>query len=479
MQNTPDYTGLEERLQAVYSVLAPFQREIVDHFDLNPKCSLDATGGTGKTLMTLYATFKSRPKTVLILCSKNAFYTWQKEVKKWFPEWSGEEFFSVIEGQTPAKRAKCWQKDALFYICSYGTFRSDKAKALALRADVILSDEYHKGGLKNRKSATTLAIKELEPFAKRIHPASGSAIRKGPQDLWSLLNILARRAFTSYWAFVYKYCVVIDGMFGKEIDGPKNEEEMLRLIKPYYVRVPRSISDAQKPKLLRQIIPLKKTPLQAKHYKELAEELVTIYETSAGDFDIIASPTIVGVYIKLRKLLICPQMIGIQDMGAGLDMVLDICSDRDDYHTVIFTPFTDGIPIFKEALEKALPDYRIFTLQGGDTWEKIKQVTDDFRADRKTICICSVMYSQSFELESAEHCHFLGYDWDQNSNEQCEWRLQRMTADITRPITAYYYQYKESVDEDIMETLNTNTMNVKKTFRSVDELKTHLGGTIV
>lgn len=476
MKEQPDYSELPAYLEAVRKILVPFQHEVADHFEVNGKCALDSVGGTGKSLLALYGTFFRRPKTVIIVCSGSAMYTWQKEILKWFKPWANS--ISVIEGSTPAKRRKCWEKDALFYICTYGSLRVDKSLALQKNADVLIADEYHRGGLKNPKSAATKVFKELEPYAKAIFPTSGSGIRKGPQDLWGLLNILNRKKFTSYWHFIGRYCVILETHFGKEIAGPRNMEEMLNLIRPNYIRVPRSISDAQKPKLLRKVISLPLTPLQKKHYQELNEEMVTLYKTSEGDFDMIASSTVIGVKIKLRKLLICPQMLGIPDLGSGLDAVLDQIANRDDPHTVIFTPFLDAIPIFKEYLQQRLPTTKIMVLKGGDDWRVIKEVTDEFRANSNSLVICSLMFAQSFELETASFCHFLGYDWDQGSNEQCEWRLQRMTADITRSITAYYYAYRGTVDDDILSTLNTNTLNVQRTFASVDKLQAHLKGEL-
>lgn len=478
MKIRPDYDalGLPGYLEAVRKRLVPYQLEVVDHLIDNPKCAIDSVGGTGKSLMALYATFSKRPKAVIIVCSSNALYTWIKEIDKWFKPFA--KMCVVVEGQPAAKRKKIWQQDALFFICTYGTLRADQKEAIAIKADVIISDEYHKGGLKNPKSQATKVFKELEPYAESIIPTSGSGIRKGPQDLWGLLNILNRKRFTSYWQFIGRYCIVEETHFGKQIVAPKHAAEMLETIKPNYIRVPRSISEAQKPKLLRKVVSLTMTPTQKKYYHQLNQDMAIMYTNLKGEFDMLASSTVIGLGIKLRKLLICPQMLDIPDLGAGIDAVLDQIDSREDPHTVIFTPFLDAIPIFKEELQKRLPNVHVMTLQGGDDWQHIKDTTDQFRASRNTLVICSLMFAQSFELETAQHCHFLGYDWDQNSNEQCEWRLQRMTADITLPITAYYYAYRNTIDDDILSTLNTNTLNVQRTFKSIDQLQTHLKGEL-
>lgn len=471
----PNYEQLPEYLDKIWAVLVQYQKDVCNHFKEYPKCVLDSVGGTGKTLMALFATMARQPRCVLIVCSSNALWTWQKEVAKWFKPWSGPEHFTVIEGYSAAKRRSCWSKETLFYACTYGTLRADKDLIHKLQPSAIICDEYHKGGLKNRNSQTTKVLKELEPYTVTFFTTSGSGIRKGPPDLWALLNLLARKVYTSYWQFVYKHCHIDDTKFGKQILGTKNPERFLSEIKTNYVRVPRSISDAQKPKLLRKKIYLQMTSLQKKHYHELANEMCTVFETEGGDFDLIASSSIIGVRQKMRKLLICPEMLGIQDLGSTIDAIIDQIENREDPHTVIFTPFLDGIPILKRELQKKYPDVKIMTLQGGNTPEDIKAIESTFRTDRNTMVICSLQYAQSFELESAQYCHFAGFDWDQGANEQCEWRLQRMTADIKQPITAYYYMYRNTIDEDILETLNTNTLNVKNTFKSIDELKTHLG----
>lgn len=467
-----DYTDLQKHLDVVWNKFYDWQKDVVTRLSANLKTALDAAGGTGKTLMALYPTMQLRPKRVLIVCSNNAVWTWIKEITEYFKPWAN---ILHISGSA-AQRRKLWTSPSLFKICSSSTLRTDRLLIDAWGPEVVICDEYHKVGLKNRASQATAAFKYICQKAKAYFETSGSGLRKGPQDIWSVLNINAPKKFASYWAFINRYCVIIENTFGKEIGPAKNSERMVEEIADQYIRIPRSISDAAKPKLVRQIIPVEMSKLQKRYYRELADDMFTQIETEGGDIDLIHSSTTVGVIVKLRKLCICPQMLGIPDVGPAIDMVLEHIEEVGDPHCVIFTPFTDAIPIFKEYLTKKLPDVTVYTLQGGAKPDDIANIEKGFRASRNTICIVSSHYAQSFELESAQYCHHLGYDWDQNTNEQCEWRLQRITADKTKPIHSYYYQFIGTMDEVIMYTLNVNTLNVKNTFKSVDQLYNFLSG---
>lgn len=460
-----DYSNLEQYIADVYKILVPFQIDCTEHLALNPRCSIDSRMGTGKTLMALTAMFKRRPQRILVLCSKNAFYTWKKEVTKWFPDYAQSKYHTYIRG-TPTQRNKAWASDSLFYICTYQSFWRDIAKAKALDPDALILDEFHKGGLRNNDTKVSKAVRELD-IKKTIPmiPMSGSTNRRGPQDHWNLLNITNPKAFPSYWKFVMRYCIVVDGPFGKAIEGVQNTTEYAQVTKPYFYRIPYDLVKDQLPTLRRERVSVDMSDIVRRVYNDLTRDMYSMLDNG----EMIVTSTVLGRMVKLRQLLCCPKILGIDDYGAGIEAVREYIEAKEDHHSVIFTPFRDAVLHLKEYVRQNITT-NVFSLWGGDEPETVEAQTKAFKKTRGVI-VCSTKFAQSFELETSDNCHHVGYEWDQDDNAQAEGRLQRMTSDISKPIMSYYYEHVGTIDSDIMNVLNSNTKNIKNLYQDIDRLK--------
>jgi len=334
--------------------------------------------------------------------------------------------------------------------------QQDKATILKHNWSVVIADECHRGGLRNKKTKGFKVFKDLFKRCSAMYLLTATPIRKGPQDLWSYLNILNHTTFSGYWKFVYAYCIVTDNGYGKEIIGPKNTEGLVKLTAKNYYAVPDEIADQFLPPLQRIFVPVKMEPKQRKMYDFFVEHLFIECE---NEVDIVVAPTQMSAIIKLRKMLISPKLVdpGYSTVGPGLETIIDMLEDREDLHTVIFTPFLSAIDLMHRHLSEKYQTTHIYVLKGGMELEQIKAVVAAWKKHRG-LMICSLLFAQSFELDTTDACYFLGYDWDQNNNEQAEGRVRRLTNPT--PINAYYIKHMDSVDEDILEVLNENTHNV-------------------
>lgn len=476
---------MQTHLVNVHNLMYDYQKEAVSSLKARPKAILDCDMGAGKTLLTLTSVFLRRPKRVLILCSKNALYTWEKELVKWFP---GFEDYAIVRG-TRTQRKKLWESDHLFHASTFAGFRQDLEFINTQEWDFVIGDEYHKAGIRNRRTIMAKAIKafinagifkELKPKTKEIKRRAefynsvpytiiltGTPTSRGAQDLWAPLNILDPRRYSSFWGFIEKFCVVVDGAFGKEISGAQNTKLLRDTIRPNYVRIPRSVTDKQLPKLTRIPINVDMTAKQLKVYKEMDEDMCIMDK----DAFILASTSLAQL-TRLRQLTSCPKILNIDDYGAGIEAVVDMMSDAEDYHGVIFTTFTGAIPHYIDYLRSRVPkDTPIDYLIGGTEPEEVKERTRRFRRDRG-IMVCSIKFSQSFELETARRCWFIAYDCDPNENQQAEGRLRRASGTM-EPISAYYIKHmvpgvEQPVDDRWMEILSIKDRTNKATYQDIE-----------
>lgn len=444
---------------------------------------VDGKPGSGKTLIVLTATMLQRPKRVLIICSKNALHTWYKEILKWFPAFA--EYYVVVSG-SPAQRQTLWSVgNWMFYACTYTVSQIDLEYILAQDWDVLIMDEYQKGGLltwkgrgkdKKGKSKMTMGYQTVNQLRHipSIYPTTGTTTKRGAQHLWPILNILDQKMFSSYWKFVERFCVVNDGMFGKEIIGPQNTQALKETIKPYYHRVPRSETDKYMPKLQRQIIPIDMTPQQEKLYKQIDEEMWYLKE----DGTIKTASTLLAKITRLRQVLVTPQILQngpTNDWGASVAIIKDMIEERGTHHTVIFTPFRPAVEAFEGWFKSQLKTDDVFHLWGGTEPNDLRDIVRKWK-ESKGLMICTTMFSQSFELDTTDFCFFAGYECEFTDNEQCEGRLRRITNTTPNPIQAYYLQNRNTYDERWLEILIEKKQSVKYTFQDMEEARQYLRG---
>ena len=465
-----DYQWLPARLQHIYTLLHPYQRDAIFNLKVRQRCMLDANMGAGKSLMALVATMENQPKKVLIACTKNALYTWQKEIALWFPEISTDKYFKVAVG-TVAQRMKAYSEDALFYLTTYQALNNDvKKRMLPLNAfDTLLVDEAHRSGLRNQKTVGYATFKIISPLIKYIYYISGTFISIGPQQLWPFLNTLAPKKFASYWGFVNKFCEFIDTPFGKEYIGPQNSAALDKTLAPHLVRIPRTITDEQLPPMTRHCIDIKLNDMQAKVYKQLKTELWTAL---ANTEKIIVAQNDLSLLTKLRQICVCPKILGVDDYGIGIDVVAERLEDSDNMHSVIFTPFRSAVPHFKEYLQQRFPTTTISYLWGGLDMDDVRERITCFKRTQG-IMICSIAFAQSFELNTANKGFFIGYDWDANNNYQAEARLRRISSTSSH-IDIYYLRHADTIEQHELNLLDQKVRNVKMTYQTIDQLKSIL-----
>jgi SNF2 family DNA or RNA helicase len=166
--------------------------------------------------------------------------------------------------------------------------------------------------------------------------------------------------------------------------------------------------------------------------------------------------------LRVRQLLVCPKILGIDDIGAGLEAVIEQTEQEllEDNSVIIFTPFTDAIPFIKEELEKLNEPPEIFIIHGGFTVEQYDQIQNAFQdlPTKNKVMICSIKSGASITLTEANICIFLGYERSATDNDQAEKRSARKGQ--TQLVRCMYVLYENSPDEDIIRGLNDKQLSI-------------------
>jgi SNF2 family DNA or RNA helicase len=188
--------------------LYDFQQELVDRLG-RPNIPSRLVGdemGLGKTYESLVIDQKLRhssvtgpPPLTLIVAPHSVHEHWATHLKAIQPN---AHVFIIDRKNRPAFIRALASRGYTHYICHWEALRLKDTKPAIRRVRWfhVIADEVHRAG--NRKAQQTNALKMIQTAYKT--GASGSAATK-VEGLWSVLNWLYPREWTSYWRYVNEY----------------------------------------------------------------------------------------------------------------------------------------------------------------------------------------------------------------------------------------------------------------------------------
>jgi SNF2 family DNA or RNA helicase len=257
--------------------------------------------GLGKTATALQAVVEADAQRILIVCPKSLKPQWAAEIRKVLgdkPYITDNPYYAWVHGDGP-----------LYMLAHYEQFRNANPQSkvaselttayLKQSWDVVILDEVHY--IKNRKSQRAKWIKKLKAGLKI--GLTGTPVAEYPQDLWSILNWLDRKQFSSFWNFVANYCEVETNRWGgshsQKITGllhhPDSEghwttEMTLKLLRkttePYLLVRRLEDTGVELPDLQTVDVPLTMEPDQRKFYLEVKKKAIIELTEELGDPDI-------------------------------------------------------------------------------------------------------------------------------------------------------------------------------------------------
>ncbi len=407
---------------------------------------------------------------IMIVCSGPAIATWLRQL----PEWSDcpqlSDVIQVIGGKKMSKhkRVQTWEdaEDGI-YIINFSIFLRDFGYLRQIKWAAIIADEYHKSMRRKKKNKTYAAFLSLSRRVEVVVLATGSFMRKNPSSMFTAFQIVAPKIFRGYWKFVNTFCIVINGPFGQEIGGVKNVKALQTIIDRYMAYVPKEVAAEELPEGRRQPAHAQMTPSQAKAYWELSEDMIAVLEDT-----VIVTPNTLTQLIRLRQLLCCPKILDESlGMGGGFELIVDKLQETP--HMAIFVPFRPACVYIQEELLRRGHKH-VYMVRGGIGHEEQKRAEDSFR-EHKGIMICTISYSESFDLETCDSSYFLGYDYSLDVNEQAEGRTQRVISEFEF-VTWNYIKYLGTVDEHFLGELTIDMHNVRRVMSRPQALINALRG---
>ncbi len=435
-----------------------FQQEDVNKLAKQTSRLVGSDPGTGKTYVGLALDQKNRNaatkknghrvRKTLIVCPKSVISVWDDHCMD-----LTDENVIVIDTSKRAQFVKDASDKTLsgYFICNWDALRL-MPELTKIQWFHIIGDEIHR--VKNRKTQVTHALKKLSAVYKT--GMSGTPADNKPQDLWSILNWLWPKYYTSYWRFVKHYCIMNTGYDGySKFAGVQNVEQLHEQMDPWFVRRRKEDVLLDLPDKYYSRIWVDLTPPQRKAYDQMRKNMVAWCEEYSDELeanDPIIAQAVVAQLVRLQQYAdgyVVPKLDEdgkqiikrvwnnkknlydekpqwtLNDPSSKLDTLMDIIADREGQSIVVFSQFRSVI----ELLEKRLVSKKIsYGLLTGSVSQEDRAINVQAfqRGDLQVFAGTIAAGGVGVTLTKASTVVFIDRSWSPAINLQAEDRLHRI-----------------------------------------------------
>lgn len=316
--------------------------------------------------------------------------------------------------------------------------------------DWIVADEVH--GIRNRKTQRTKALKKLRTRYKR--GLSGTPMVNRPDELWSTLNWLYPKTFSSYWRYWESYCRYEISPQGYRVFlGPKNIPKLREEIKPFFLRRTKEevLPDLPEKYYSRVVVDLH--PAQRKAYDQMRQRsLAWVGEHSDEP---LPAPTVLAQLTRLRQFTTAyaeldeQGMVRMSEPSSKLDALMELLDDTDE-PVVVFSQFKQVVRLVEARLQKAGISHVAMT---GDTPSEDRgDLISGFQDGKYRVFLATIQTGGvGVTLHRASTVVFCDRSWSPADNLQAEDRLHRIGQKSA--VQVVVLEAENSVDQVVEEKL--------------------------
>lgn len=479
LEIAPELLAPPQDLGEVPAGLFPFQIEGVKFLLDAERVLLGDDMGLGKTVQAIVACIANKSEKILVLCPNSLKWNWEREFKKWAPNFS----ITIIHGDRATRTAQ-FKSQSNVKVVNLELLRhsssedqewsSEVVTCMSQSWDTLIIDEAHR--IKNRAAQVSKASKKISPKAKNVFLLTGTPITNRPDELWSLLSTIYPKQFSSYWKFVEAFCHVSHNGYGFEV-GPlrlERVEALKTLISPFVLRrTKKAVMSDLPPKMIQQIwVDLEKD--QRDIYDQMARDAWAKVSESQE----ISAAIVLAQITRLKQITVDPQLTvqGTKPLdGAKVDALLEIFESSGEQKLVVFSQFSQALSCLSKRLDLEGLDHTLLTgeVSGIDR----QKAVDRFQIDPtcRAILVTIRAGGVGLTLTAGSIAVFLDKAWTPADNIQAQDRLHRYGQ--TSPVTIIELLAQDTVDETIEDLLNSKAQDFKNIFGQ-DDVETQMSGTI-
>lgn len=380
--------------------------------------------GLGKTLEFLSGCEWRRKKygdefsKVLYITKAGLKYNVRDEIKFWLPNANVVTVEGGKEKRLDQLRYVYKCKELVYFIMGYEQVKNHIEQLKLIPIDGIAIDESHK--MKNPDGAIWKAISQLDWIPFKV-VMSGTYIINNHEEAWTPLTFIGAES-RNFHHFKWSYYESVKGRFGREIIGPRNLDELGKIVRSNMLRRTKSEVMDMPEKNYKNVY-VEMGSKQTQVYKAVRDQIrQELRELSVGRG--LGNPMV--KLLRLKQVTTNPEIIGSDAPSAKHDELLDLVSDitRNGEKVIIFSQFEDETQRLKALLSKYNPAY----VTGAVKPEDRKKQADKFQTDSS--CKVFIGTSQScregLNLTVATYVIFVDLEWAPAYIQQAEDRAYRI-----------------------------------------------------
>lgn len=492
--------------------LFPHQRAGVAYLATARRALLADEPGLGKTAQAIRAlkALNDRGEQIfpaLVVCPNTLKKNWAREFATWWPEVRTQ----VIKG-TAAKRKKQFaEPDVDVIIINWESLRShsrlspfgsialirciecggEDEKVSTSRCEVhkgdlntidfkaVIADEIHRS--KDPKSKQTRALWAATGDADVRFALTGTPMSNDVVDMWSILHWLSPEDWPAKTKWIDRYIdTMLNAFGGMMVIGvkPHMQEEFYKTVNPRMRRMLKKTVLPWLPEVMNERRDVEMGAKQAKAYSQMRDHMITELESG----EILSAPSVLTQMTRLLQFassyaeIITDEFSGDQkavlsDPSCKVDALMgDIKSgDFGDDSVAVCAVSRQLIEILSAEMTKAGIPHGLIT--GAQDEDERQKAIDDFQSKKiKWVLFTAQAGGVGITLTTARRLIMLQRPWSLVDYKQALDRVHRIGSEIHDSIIITDYVTEGTVEERVIEVLDSKADSFEQVVRDKDRL---------
>ena len=495
--------------------LFPHQRAGVKFLATARRALLADEPGLGKTAQAIRALkqLQDNGETIfpaLIVCPNTLKKNWKREFDKW---WPGLDI-QIIKGSATQRR-KQFNEPAQVFIINWESLRGHSRLApygsVALarctecgghddkvtenRCEVhkrelnqidfkaVIADEIHRS--KEPKSKGTRALWAATGDAEIRYALTGTPIANNVLDLWSILHWISPEEWPSKTRWIDRMVnTMINAFGGMMVLGikPHMEPEFYAALNPRMRRMLKAKVLPWLPEMMFERRDVEMSTKQKKAYDQMRDMMIA--ELEGGEA--LTAPSVLTQTIRLLQFASSYAEIAaneetgeikavLADPSCKVDALMDDIKSGDfgNDSVAVCAVSRQLIYLLSAALTKEKIEHGLIT--GMQTEDERQQAVDDFQSGKiKWILFTAQAGGVGITLTAARRLMMLQRPWSLVDHRQALDRVHRIGSEIHDSIIVTDYVTEGTIEERVIQVLETKADNFEQIVRDKDKLLTLL-----
>jgi len=507
LRDLEDYEGDED--------LFPHQKAGVAFLATSKRALLADEPGLGKTAQAIRALKRLKEQgedvfPALIVCPNTLKNNWAREFDKWWPEVTTQvvkgaagkrkkQFDTIVESNIDVVIINWESLRSHSRLAPYGSVAltrcsecggHDEGVSLnrcevhlrelnAIDFKSVIADEIHRS--KDPKSKQTRALWSASGNAEIRFALTGTPIANNVVDLWSILHWISPKDWPSKTKWIERMIdTMLNAFGGMLVIGvkPHMQDEFYRSINPHMRRMLKQKVLPWLPEQIYERRDVEMSTKQKKAYDQMRDLMLTELESG----DVLTAPSVLTQTTRLNQFANSYATMETNPTTGEMRAVLaepsckvdalmaDIKSgDFGDDSVAVCAVSRQLIELLSAAMTKNKIDHGLIT--GAQSEDERQKAIDDFQSGvTKWILFTAQAGGVGVTLTTARRLVMLQRPWSLVDHKQALDRVHRIGSEIHDSIIITDYVTEGSIEERVLQVLETKADNFEQVVRDRDKL---------